>query len=156
MEALTIEAAEGQLKALADQLIEKLRTQHAPALLRIPEVEIALKQGEHYAGPVLDADGNVLHHLVLMAELPDGDLAWDDAMAWAESVGGSLPTRQEQALLFANCKPHLQPVWHWSCQQHEENASSAWRCGFYNGYQNYYLKSYEGAARAVRLIHLTA
>ncbi len=153
MEALTIEAAEGQLKALADQLIEKLRAQHAPIQLRIPAVEITLEPGEHYAGPVLDADGNVLHHLVLMAERPDKSLDWDDAMAWAESVGGSLPNRQEQALLFSNCKPHLQPVWHWSCQQHEENSSYAWLCYFYDGSQTSYRKSAEGAARAVRRLN---
>jgi len=153
MEALTVQAAENQLKALADQLIEKLRAQHAPVLHRVPEAEITLRPGERYAGLVLDADGKVMHHLVLMAERPAGDLDWADAMAWAASVGGTLPNRQEHALLFANCKPHLKPVWHWSCQEYEENASGAWHCAFYYGDQDTTRKSAEGAAVAVRRVN---
>ncbi|MBA4343245.1 MAG: hypothetical protein C0423_14000 [Methylibium sp.] len=153
MDALTVEAAESQLKALAESLIQKLRMQHAPVLHRIPEVDIELQPGEHYAGPVLDAEGKVLHHLVLMAARPSESMDWDDAMAWADEVGGSLPNRQEQALLFSNCKPHLKPAWHWSCQEHEENTSCAWRCTFSYGSQSDNHKSAEGAAVAVRRVN---
>jgi hypothetical protein len=73
-------------------------------------------------------------------------------MDWAESVGGSLPSRQEQALLFANCKPHLKPEWHWSSQTYESDASCAWFCYFYYGGQGGNRKSAEGAAVAVRRV----
>ena len=109
-----------------------------------------LQPGEHYAGVVLDESGNVKHHLVLMAARPDKKLAWDDAHAWATSVGGVLPTRQEQALLFANCKPHLQAEWHWSSETYEGDASFAWGCNFSLGNQSNDLKSYEVSAVAVR------
>ena len=61
-----------------------------------------LKSGETYAGIVIDDKGS-MHHLNLL----DGDA--DDAphqeqLDWAKSIGGELPTRQEQALLYANCK----------------------------------------------------
>jgi hypothetical protein len=94
-----------------------------------------LNSGERYAGMVLDQNGTLLHHLVLMAQRPDGKLNWKDATAWAETVGGTLPTRQEQALLYANCKPHLKPEWHWSGETHDEDASCAWGCNFTNGDQ---------------------
>jgi hypothetical protein len=152
MNALTIEVAESQLKALAEQLIQKLRTQHAPVLYRYPAADIQLLPGEHYAGPVLDADGKITHHLVQMAATSSSKLDWQAAMDWAASVGGALPTSQEQALLFANCKPHLQPVWHWSSEQHEDDASYAWLCTFTNGFQFHDLKSAAGSAVAVRRV----
>jgi hypothetical protein len=113
---------------------------------------INLQDGERYAGIVLDADGNTLHHLVLMALRPEGKLEWQAAMDWAASVGGDLPNRQEQALLFSNCKPHIKPEWHWSNQTYESEASYAWYCYFYDGNQNRCPKSYEGSAVAVRRI----
>jgi hypothetical protein len=111
-----------------------------------------LQPDEHYAGIVLDADGNTLHHLVLMADRPTDDLNWQAAMDWAKRVGGDLPTRQEQALLFANCKPHIKPEWHWSNQTHEDEPSSAWGCYFSDGSQGNSRKSYGGCAVAVRRV----
>ncbi len=120
-----------------------------PTTIQLPALAIELQPGERYAGPVLDADGNVKHHLVLLPNRPESDMKWQAAMDWAASVGGQLPDQQEQALLFANCKPHLQPDWHWSCQEHE-NASYAWKCDFYYGTQLDGHKSFEGSAVAVR------
>jgi hypothetical protein len=136
-------------KAVMDALYQAIAPQfQSPPPAAAPTIE--LQPSEHYAGVVLDADGKVMHHLVLMAQKPTGKLNWQDATDWATSADGHLPTRQEQALLYANCKPHLQPVWHWSCESHEEDASCAWTCYFGYGYQDYHLKSYEGAAVAVR------
>ena len=121
-----------------------------PVVYSLQKAEFTLQPGEHYAGPVLDEAGNVLHHLVLMAQKPTAKLNWSAAMAWADGVGGTLPNRQEMSLLFANCKPHLQPVWHWSCEVHENDASYAWGCGFGNGGIDIIRKSYEGRCVAVR------
>ena len=149
---LTLEHIEERQAELAG-LIEQFKTQKQQSiLLLVPEAEIVLQPGEHYAGAVLDGDGKIKHHLVLMAARPDGNLNWDDAMAWAQKIGGQLPDRQEQALLYANCKPHLKPVWHWSCQEHEDDASYAWGCFFLDGYQDDYRKSAECAAVAVRRV----
>jgi hypothetical protein len=147
-----IQAEHNRLAVLIAALTEQSKPTSRPTLLIVPEATITLQVGEHYAGTVLDADGKIKHHLVLMAPRPDSDLDWDDAMAWAEEIGGSLPDRQEQALLYANCKPHLKPVWQWSCQQHEQDASFAWDCTFINGSQEYDRKSAEGAAVAIRRV----
>lgn len=142
-----IEAKQTELSKLIAQFKEDVRK---PVLHRLPAIEISLRPGERYAGAVISEFGNVMHHVVLMAERPTGKLNWQAAKDWAASVSGELPTRQEQALLYANCKPHLQPVWHWSCEENENNTSYAWGCGFHDGDQSLSHKSYEGSVVAVR------
>jgi len=153
MTAVTIELIQAKQTELA-ALIAQLQATPAQASrnVNIEEETFDLAPGEHYAGTVLDANGQHMHHLVLMAAKPEGDLDWKAALDWAEEVGGALPTRQEQALLFANCKPHLQPRWHWSCEEHETDASYAWGCDFGYGNQTSRLKSFEGSAVAVRRV----
>ncbi len=109
---------------------------------------IELQPGEHYAGVVLDAQGQAQHHLVLLPAVPANDLNWKDALAWAESVGGSLPTRQEQSLLFGNCKSQFTGSAYWSSEQY--SASGAWFQYFSLGGQSHDYKSAELRARAVR------
>ena len=140
-------------KAVMDALYRTLDQKFQDASPGTPAA-VSLQPGERYAGVVLDADGKTMHHLVLLPQRPDEKLDWQDAMDWATSVGGFLPTRQEQALLFANCKPHVQPRWHWSCEKHETDASYAWGCLFYTGYQTSNRKSFEGSAVAVRYIKI--
>ena len=152
MPPITLEAIEAKQSELS-QLIAKFKDQPAQNTLHVfPRLDIELSPGEHYAGPVLDQNGQIEHHLVLMAHRPTDKLNWQAAMDWSARVGGSLPTRQEQALLYANCKPHLKPGWHWSCETHEDDASSAWGCHFGNGVQNNSHKSNEGSAVAVRRV----
>ena len=108
-----------------------------------------LNDREQYAGVVIGADGLPSHHLVLLAA-STSDVSWPDAKAWAEKVGGELPTRQEQALLFANLKGQFEPRAYWSSEQHAANADCAWYQYFYDGYQGNYDKSASLRARAVR------
>ncbi len=131
-------------------LIEKFESQAMPTIRHIPEVKIALEPGEHYAGIRL-SDGED-YHIVLMAPRPEALLGWYDAVEWAKSVGGELPNRQEQPLLYANCKPQLLPVCHWSSETHEPDASFAWDCDFSSGYQYYGHKSLKIAAVAIRRV----
>jgi hypothetical protein len=146
-----IKAKQSELAKMIAQFEEQKRT-----YIKIDECTIVLEPGEHYAGAVLDEDGQHKHYLILLAARPDKKLNWGAAMDWADTVGGVLPDRQEQALLFTNCKPHLDPAWHWSCEEHDEDASYAWYCTFDDGSQGNDRKSYEGSAVAVRLIPLTA
>jgi hypothetical protein len=148
MSEVTLELVQARQAELA-QLIEQLKREPAPRTrLSVPAIDIELAPGEHYAGAVLDEQGHLKHHLVLMSAMPESELDWQAAMDWAATVGGALPTRQEQALLYANCKPHLEPEWHWSCET--EGSSYAWDCDFDGGYQRYSFRSAEGAAVAVR------
>ena len=152
MSAITLEVIQAKQTELA-KLIEQFQ-KPAPTVtyIEVEDITIELQPGERYAGIVIDEDGDPEHHLILMAQRPDKKLNWQAAMDWASSVGGSLPSRQEQALLYANCKPHLKPDWHWSSQTHEDDASYAWGCYFSYGTQLYSHKSYELAAVAVRRI----
>ena len=149
---VTLELVQAKQAELA-QMIERLSTPNVAAKLHLvfPEVDIELSEGERYAGPVLDDDGMVKHHLVLLAARPDVDLNWKAAQAWAEEAGGTLPDRQEQALLFANCKAALPQRWCWSSEA--EGSSYAWCCLFSYGTQRYRGTSYEGCAVAVRRLN---
>ena len=150
MSQVTLEAVQAKQTELA-AMIQQLQTQAvSTTVIEIEGCDIELQPGEHYAGAVLDENGEYQHHLILMAQCPTGKLSWQAATDWAKSVGGYLPFRQEQALLYANCKPHLKPDWYWSCEVHKDDASSAWYCSFGIGIQNSSRKSYEGSAVAVR------
>lgn len=118
-------------------------------------LEDNLKPGEVYAGLILGKDGKPDEHLFLRPGHAD-KLNWANAIKWVADTGGRLPTRQEQALLYANCRPHLKPTWYWSCESYEGDASYAWVCNFGYGLQFNNRKSYEGSAVAVRSIPLTA
>lgn len=151
MSLVTLEAVRAKQTELA-AMIQQLQTQAVTTtLIEIESTTITLQPGEHYAGAVLDENGQHKHHLVLTAHRVE-DIKWQAAMDWAAKADCALPTRQEQALLFANCKPHLEPVWHWSSETHADDASSAWGCDFYYGYQNDNHKSDEGSAVAVRRV----
>lgn len=99
------------------------------------------KDGTHYA-------------VTLLADKPEGELTWKKAGAWAESVGGVLPTRPVAALAFATSKDLFEPTWHWTADEY--NGSDAWYLYFHLGYQFNLRKDYELRARAVRLIQVTA
>ena len=151
MSEITLEVIQAKQTEL-EKLIQQFQAQPVDQGREI-EIEgnvISLAPGEHYAGAVLDVDGNHMHDLVLMPQRHGKRLNWKAALEWAEEIGGALPTRQEQALLFANCKPHLEGVYHWSCEEYEGAASSAWDCGFSDGTQDDYHKNDELAAVAVR------
>ncbi len=113
----------------------------------IPAAIGAAFAGGIYAGIIRGVDGGPDQHLVLIVG-EAVDMNWADACAWAESVGGSLPTRAEQAVLFGTLKDQFQRDWYWSSEQ--AGPSTAWYQYFNLGFQGYVYRSYEGRARAVR------
>ena len=117
----------------------------------LPALGSALEGGT-FAGITTSKSG--MHHAVVL--LPDHgtELAWKKAMNWAKKLEAELPSRPIAAMLFHNLKDKLQPGWHWTSE--EDDASCAWICTFSNGDQNYFHKSYECSAVAVRCIPLTA
>ena len=150
MTTITLEAIEAKQSELSS-LIEQYRAAAQGSIVELPSAKIQLRPGERYAGLSLDDDGKPMCHLILLPTFVD-DIDWEEAGDWAESQGGDLPTRREQALLYANCKPHLQPRWHWSGQPHESEASYAWLCCFGNGSQTYGRKGAKACAVAVRRV----
>ena len=120
--------------------------------MKIPE----LNEDEHYAGIAIDsATGQPTHHLILLPQQPETHLTWDEAIAWAASIGAELPTRQEQALLYANLKPHFKGSWYWSDEQSADSEVYAWCQYFFDGQQHYYRKVSKLHARAVRRLPIT-
>lgn len=125
--------------------------QQATAAQKSPAVTITiptLNEGEHYAGIALK-DGTPSHHLILLPGDLD-DTTWAKAEAWAKEQGGELPTRQEQALLFANAKQQFKSDWYWSCETPASDADGAWGQDFDDGGQGYDRKDSRSRARAVR------
>ena len=117
--------------------------------ITLPAAQIELADGEHYAGLILNADGTPSHHLVLLPGDHD-DAKWQAAVEWAQSINGELPTRAEQSLLYANCKPQFQGDWYWSGEPYASVARYAWCQGFGNGGQGTSYVNDHCRARAVR------
>ena len=113
-----------------------------------------IKPGEIYAGLILGKDRRPDYHLVLLPAKPEKNMNWNDAMQWAKSVGGDLPTRNEQSLLFVNCKTQFKPKWYWSNEQNANYTNYAWVQDFDDGCKNDDHKIEDYRARAVRILYV--
>lgn len=114
---------------------------------------IELNEGEHYAGLSRDHETGVWHHLVLLPGMPEKDLTWQEAIDWAKSVGGELPTRFESALLYANLRDQVyKNYWYWNATEVADVPAWAWLQNFLLGYQSYGHKDNHNRARAVRRV----
>ncbi len=109
----------------------------------------ALNEGETYVGAIISADGTHNHHTILLPGDHD-DANWQGAMDWAKSLGGDLPNRIEQALMFATLADQFKRDWYWSNTLHASDASYAWYQYFYDGYQGNTRINYHSRARSVR------
>ena len=84
---------------------------------------------------------------------PANDVTWQQALDWAKSVGGELPTRREQAMLFANRREgQYKPRWYWSCAPYAGDERYAWGQHFDYGTQTTNHKDCTIRARAVRRV----
>ena len=115
-----------------------------PEKLTIPP----LAEGEIYIGCIGDADGNLRHVVLLPGD--NDDATFDAALGWAKSIGGDLPNRIEQAMLWANHRDQFKQDWYWSNETHHTDSGWAWLQTFYYGTQTNNHKSGELRARAVR------
>lgn len=117
-----------------------------------PTVQMpSLNDGEIYIGLIGNASGEA-YHLVLLPGDND-DATWQAQMDWAKSIGGDLPNRIEQAMLWVGHRDKFQKDWYWSNESRHNNSSWSWCQTFRNGDQ---VTSHEGSelrARAVRRIH---
>ncbi|WP_321905186.1 DUF1566 domain-containing protein [Paraburkholderia tropica] len=108
-----------------------------------------LADGEVYIGARGDKNGD-FYHVVLLP----GDHECDThaaATEWAKSIGGDLPNRVEQAMLWANHRDQFEEDWYWSNETYHRNDAFAWCQDFPDGSQGYGLKDYDNCrARAVR------
>jgi hypothetical protein len=121
------------------------RSQSMNAITEAANLE--LKEGEKLAFSITLPDGKTIHTILLPG---DEKKNWNDALEWAKSLGGDLPDRAEQALLFKYLPEEFQKDWYWSNTQHASDSACAWGQDFGDGFQYGYGKSDEGRARAVR------
>ncbi len=110
-----------------------------------------LNDGEKWVGCIISANGLKAEHIVLRPGQSE-PANWQSQMAWAESIGGHLPDRCEQAMLYKFMKDEFKEEAYWSCETHANNAGWAWFQYFYDGGQDLNSKSSELRARAVRRI----
>jgi hypothetical protein len=110
-----------------------------PATITMP----TLAHGELYAGLVLE-DG-AWHHVVKLAG-ESSPVGWKKAQEWAKEKGGELPSRSEQALLYANLREEFRKDWYWSGTPSADDEGYAWCQGFGNGGQGCSHKSAASAA----------
>ena len=150
--SVTLEAIKIEQAKVAE-MIANFEAQAQSRTLNFSAHAISLAPGEEYAGVIVGKDGECCYHLILLPDDKD-DLNWEAAKAWAASVGGELPNRREQALLYANLKDQFQSAWYWSSEQHASYSDFAWSQDFYYGGQGSYDKSSELRARAVRRLIL--
>ncbi len=108
-----------------------------------------LKEGEFYAGILLGKDGAPDQHVILLPGQAN-DVTFKQAQQFAADIGGDLPTRRDQSLLFANLKEQFEERWYWSGTQHSSGSGCAWCQDFGNGDQSFNHKDYQLRARFVR------
>ena len=118
--------------------------------INLPE----LAEGETYIGCIGDALGN-LHHVILLPGDND-DATHESQLEWAKSIGGDLPSRIEQAMLWANHRDQFKKDWYWSNEIHHAESGWAWYQYFDNGVQLTIYRITELRARAVRRVMVFA
>jgi len=149
---ITLEAIKVEHTKVAE-MIAAFEKQAATTEYHVKAAAITLAPGERYAGLILGENGEADYHLILLpGEVEDID--WEGAGKWAAALGGALPTRREQSLLFTNLKVEFQGSWYWSGQQHEADSGWAWSQLFFHGNQYSGPQSTELRARAVRRLVL--
>lgn len=93
--------------------------------------------------------GKKMEHIYLLPG--DNDAAsWQEQMDWAKSIGGDLPNRVEQAMLYAHMKDQFKEAAYWSNEKHASVSVFAWYQLFTDGCQGGFSTSSELRARAVR------
>jgi hypothetical protein len=108
-----------------------------------------LAEGEIYIGAIGDKNGDFYHVVLLPGDNDDG--TFDAQLEWAKSIGGDLPTRVEQAILWAGFRDQFKKDWYWSNETHHSDSGYAWYLYFYYGDQDTSDKGYGYCrARAVR------
>lgn len=131
-----------------DRRVDCLRELVKSVVVMIGPQRIPLAAGEHYVGAIQD-NGIIDHHVVLMPYRSD-PLPLHDALIWARSVGGELPSTRELSLIAANAKGQLKEDWFWSWELHDGAQAWAQHCG--SGKQAVMLKKYGACACAVRRV----
>jgi hypothetical protein len=122
------------------------------AAIPLPRINSTYAGGEVMG--VMAGQNDAMDYLLIdLGVEPEKDLTWSEAKTWAKSVGGELPTRREQSMMFGNRRTgQYQPRWYWSCEPYAGYEQYAWLQTFNYGFQYGDRKGDHGKARAVRRV----
>ena len=109
---------------------------------------LALAEGEIPIA-IIQVTGHAPYQLILLPGDVE-DVTHEAATEWATSIGGELPNRHEQALLFAHARDQFERDDYWSAERHESDPDYAWCQYFDYGDQDYGRRGTQLRARAVR------
>jgi hypothetical protein len=118
------------------------------AMADLPCIGAPLAGGQ-FAGIARGEKGKPDNAIVVLIDEPKA-LTWKAALAWAEKLNASLPTRAEARICYANLRDAFEADWYWTCEQYAGDESSAWCQDFGLGNQDDTRKDGELRARAVR------
>ena len=122
------------------------------AAIPMPRIHSTYAGGE-VMGVVMGENDQPDYLLIDLGVEPENAVTWDEAKAWAKAVGGDLPTRREQAVMFGNRREgQYKARWYWSGEAHASEPSWAWGQLFLNGNQFLNHKDTRHRARAVRRV----
>lgn len=103
---ITLEEIKEQQTKLAEMIASFEKETREPRYFEYQGEQIPLAHGERYVGTIISACGTKRHHTILLpGEIEKAN--WKKSMEWAAGLGGDLPDRIEQALLFAFMKEHF-------------------------------------------------
>lgn len=118
-----------------------------PATVQAPKPN----PGELWLGAVIT--GKKMEHIYLLPGDNEG-ASWQEQMDWAQAIGGDLPNRVEQAMLYTHMKDQFKEAAYWSNEKHASDSCFAWYQDFDDGFQDYIGTNYEHRARAVRRLEI--
>ncbi|WP_175992397.1 DUF1566 domain-containing protein [Burkholderia vietnamiensis] len=109
-----------------------------------------LAEGEIYLCGIVDANGDIVHTVLLPGE--NGRASWQAQIDWAKSRGGDLPTRAELVIAYEQHRDQFEKAAYWSNTPDDdpEYAGWAWFQRFVYGDQGTDQQSLQLRARAVR------
>lgn len=118
----------------------------------LPAIGAALAAGT-FAGITTLKDGT---HAAIVLLPSQATATRAEAISWAESQGGQLPTRAEAAQLYAHAKQEFTPRVYWTADNLADDIENApghaWGFGMDGGGLNYHDPSAQLAACAVQLL----
>lgn len=126
----------------------------ALSLASLPALKQPLADGL-YGGVITLPDGRNVAVVYLDKAKPPKRASVDKQRAWAKSIGAQLITRAIGSLIVSTLGELLPQTWVWTEEDYAPQPSAcAWYCTLSYGYLDYYYRSAEGGAVAVRLIPL--
>lgn len=110
----------------------------------------SINEGEIYI-TLISMPAAEAYHLILLPGDNSGD-SQTQQKGWAALIGGSLPSRYEQNILFKYFKHEFKNAPYWSHERVIGKRNWGWFQDFENGAQNYYINVHKLRARAVRRV----